>query len=241
MKPIDNGNSRYNQDVLEDENYQNGIVYLKIPYYEQQSCMRDLLPEVALWLSVYSFTPIELEILNGGLLSYGSGGTDFQIDTIGIMQRLSCSADAIWSAFLGLCDEGICKHAVYHRGFSRSLDFSIDAEDLHALAEKRERKPKQKREPRRKDTSDCYVYIVDNGFHRKIGISNNVDNRVRQLQTASSLPLTCVYTKLLARTDAANLERRLHAEFQDLNTSGEWFEASLEIIQAKIKAMGFEI
>lgn len=97
---------------------------------------------------------------------------------------------------------------------------------------------KSKASPKSKeDMSDCYIYLLDNGFHRKVGISNNVKKRIKQLQTASSLPIKCVQKSLLTRSVAASIERKLHAKFSASQTSGEWFSSDAETISAAMDKM----
>ena len=61
------------------------------------------------------------------------------------------------------------------------------------------------------------------GKYHKIGISNDPDKRMRQLQTANPKKLELVaYVECLHF--AEYFEAVLHAVFRDFNSNGEWFK-----------------
>jgi len=74
-----------------------------------------------------------------------------------------------------------------------------------------------------------YVYLLrgDNGFY-KIGISQNVESRLRHLSTSNPDQLSIVTTKLV--DDAFSLEQKLHAKYAKYRTkaNGEWFRLTAE-------------
>jgi hypothetical protein len=71
------------------------------------------------------------------------------------------------------------------------------------------------------------VYFVCDALGRiKIGFSNNVQKRVKALQTANSMPLTLVGT--MPGTFAT--EKALHARFANARIQGEWFQPTDELI-----------
>jgi len=74
------------------------------------------------------------------------------------------------------------------------------------------------------DTPTEWVYAVRQGNYIKIGLSRNVANRLRELQTSSPEPLHLVGTFAGGR----RLERLLHQRFADHRVRGEWF--SLRIL-----------
>lgn len=70
---------------------------------------------------------------------------------------------------------------------------------------------------------NCFVYVMDNGFHRKVGISNNPDKRRNALYTASSLPIEVVYRVRCARPECIDIEKRVHRAHSSQRVNGEWF------------------
>lgn len=71
-----------------------------------------------------------------------------------------------------------------------------------------------------------YVYFIDdkNG-HIKIGTTDNIDRRKRQLQTGNALELSLVhYVKLDSMADAFALESILHHAFNNYKVKNEWYK-----------------
>lgn len=70
------------------------------------------------------------------------------------------------------------------------------------------------------------VYFAQAGGRIKIGWSRNVAARITQLQTGNAEPVQLVATTPGARSR----ERQLHDQFAAARVSGEWFEATPELI-----------
>jgi hypothetical protein len=68
-----------------------------------------------------------------------------------------------------------------------------------------------------------FVYIIQEEFtgHVKIGVSTNIGQRLRNLQTANSGKLKVIGIK--ASNDPYTLEHELHQKFKDYRIQGEWF------------------
>jgi len=66
-----------------------------------------------------------------------------------------------------------------------------------------------------------YIYLVQSGPHYKIGITTDVDRRVKQLGTMPPFGLETVHT--IYSEDMYDLERTLHERFGDKREEGEWF------------------
>ena len=69
------------------------------------------------------------------------------------------------------------------------------------------------------------VYFIRDGIgHVKIGITNNINNRLKALQTACALKLQ-YYAGLQVpnKFKAQEIERYLHEKFNDYRLNGEWF------------------
>lgn len=73
---------------------------------------------------------------------------------------------------------------------------------------------------------ECFVYFIEQnetGFV-KIGISNDVSNRIKGLQSSSHLPLTCFkFCVFDSRRLAKKEETRLHRKYAGFRMEGEWF------------------
>lgn len=72
-----------------------------------------------------------------------------------------------------------------------------------------------------------YVYIienVDNGAI-KIGVGNNPEKRLKQLQTGSVSELELVYTSYLC-SNAFEIEKIVHKKFEKYHIRGEWYKLS---------------
>jgi Meiotically Up-regulated Gene 113 (MUG113) protein len=65
----------------------------------------------------------------------------------------------------------------------------------------------------------CYVYVLQDGDHVKIGRTCDPELRLADLQTAHHRPLTLV----CAVPAHAALERAIHDRFAHLKQKGEWF------------------
>lgn len=70
------------------------------------------------------------------------------------------------------------------------------------------------------------VYFAQAGDRIKIGWSRNVATRIATLQTANADPLHLLATVPGARS----LERQLHERFAAARLSGEWFEATPDLL-----------
>ena len=75
-----------------------------------------------------------------------------------------------------------------------------------------------------------YVYIIRQPLQNrkltfKVGLSKNVDQRLKTLQGANSSPLSIIETFLVAdnRKDALKVERKILKMLGDYNRKGEWF------------------
>lgn len=70
------------------------------------------------------------------------------------------------------------------------------------------------------------VYFISDGSRVKIGFTNNLENRFRNLQSGHGVEL------VLLGTIPGNilLERHLHDRFKHLRTQGEWFRADEQFL-----------
>ena len=72
-----------------------------------------------------------------------------------------------------------------------------------------------------KDDINKYVYIIKAGKHTKVGISKNLQNRFKEIQTANPYVLELVFTKIVDNAQA--VEKSIHKEYSNFHILGEWF------------------
>jgi len=72
-----------------------------------------------------------------------------------------------------------------------------------------------------------FVYIIGNSDNSyiKIGVSSDVENRIKQLQTGSWSELGLLY-KSMACSNSFDIETRIHNKLKDKRIHGEWYDLS---------------
>lgn len=83
------------------------------------------------------------------------------------------------------------------------------------------------------DKKSLWVYFIKEGEHDriKIGQTNNLKNRVKQLQTGNSNSLFIIgYIKMGDICSAIELEKNFHTYFDNAWIHGEWFNLNVENI-----------
>jgi hypothetical protein len=75
----------------------------------------------------------------------------------------------------------------------------------------------------------CYVYFIQQGRGSiKIGVSEDPDRRLKELQTGTSRQLRLIAKLCLPNRAAAfDLEKELHIAYGYLRGSGEWFKPAI--------------
>lgn len=75
-----------------------------------------------------------------------------------------------------------------------------------------------------------FVYLMKSGRHYKIGRTNSLGSRERQLAIKIPVPPTTIHT--IETDDPPGIEAYWHRRFSDKRGEGEWFDLSLEDIKA---------
>jgi len=67
------------------------------------------------------------------------------------------------------------------------------------------------------------LYFVVSGEFVKIGITRNLENRMRSLRMGMPHPMHLAYRRTVPAGLALQIERRMHEMFADRRVTGEWF------------------
>ena len=74
------------------------------------------------------------------------------------------------------------------------------------------------------------VYFITNGEHTKIGIASDVERRLNNMQVSNPKEFELTTTLKPQNGGVKELEKYLHAYYQEYNVSGEWFDLSMKEI-----------
>ena len=66
------------------------------------------------------------------------------------------------------------------------------------------------------------IYIISCGDLLKIGVTNDIDKRIKNLQTGNPKPLTLEFVQ--EKNNPYKVENYLHIRLQKHRIKGEWFE-----------------
>ncbi len=85
-----------------------------------------------------------------------------------------------------------------------------------------------------------HIYVIENSEHRvKIGISKNVKQRFRTLETQSSYEIiNSFYTDKCS--NSRELESQCHKHFKDFRICGEWFNIPFEVAKEYVGSLNLE-
>ena len=80
------------------------------------------------------------------------------------------------------------------------------------------------------NSGSCFVYFISSGEAIKIGVSNNVPERLKTLQTANGSQLKILHViPFHTRKEALKKEVELHEKYKFCALNGEWFDKNTVI------------
>ena len=75
--------------------------------------------------------------------------------------------------------------------------------------------------------SKSYIYIITDGENYKVGKSNNVEKRLKSMETGNPKELSIVAKCEVDEKYIYNVENQLHKMFEDYNIKNEWFNKGI--------------
>ena len=76
-----------------------------------------------------------------------------------------------------------------------------------------------------------YIYVIKNPLNEtvKIGVANDVEKRMKQLQTGAGIELELIYKSMIC-SNAFSIEKDVHKHFEEYRTFGEWFKINPTVV-----------
>lgn len=85
-----------------------------------------------------------------------------------------------------------------------------------------------------------YVYLIRNegSGNVKIGVGQNPEQRLKQLQTGADADLTLEYKSMVC-SNAYEIEAYMHKEFEEYNVRNEWFDIDVQVLIDELEQCEF--
>lgn len=83
---------------------------------------------------------------------------------------------------------------------------------------------------------DKFIYIFKSDSYYKIGITKDIEQRIRNLQTGNPIEIAFVCASFIE--NASKFEAKLHNFYQEYNKHREWFELSCKQLEELIEILG---
>lgn len=109
----------------------------------------------------------------------------------------------------------------------RKLATSPEYADLAAILPAA---PEEQFDQPRSRTVDGVVYLLKSGQHYKIGRSDDIERRLREITIALPESVTLIHS--IRTDDPSGIEAYWHRRFADRRANGEWFKLSGEDVRA---------
>lgn len=112
----------------------------------------------------------------------------------------------------------------------RMREWAAERDDFSDVVTMLESRPAITSRAQAISSSEGFVYLIGSGNHFKIGRSDEVERRVKEIRIA--LPEAAKLVHAIRTDDPAGIEAYWHRRFADRRANGEWFKLTAQDIAA---------